>query len=286
MELRHRIDTEKGRFWYGCKRVEFADEEAVWVLDPAKRYELVGAYIQEPHRELIGAKDDASLRNFVRRWGPLTYRLPHEQGVDLLSNYRHARDNLRAWADFLAAIGKPSKLHRATVELLRLDTDPFLLNVFARHQLFFGPRDPALPVDNVLLERISSLSVSDLRTLGEKLLQGFPLSWNLSQNKLILDKIRSGFVVRATIGFHSLEEALYWMIWQDILRKKPFTFCEECGRLIEQKNRHARKFCDDPDSNCAKKRTDRIWRRKKRRAEKGKISFKNGMGGSKRREQK
>ncbi len=217
-----------------------------------------------PHRQLIRATDDDSLRVFIKAWGPLTYPLNSWEGCDPVADYRQTRDMLRAWAGLLSAVGRTENLREATIEILRQEHDDlFPLNTTARHHLGTLQNQLA-PFDGTLQDRLRSLPAKELEAICGKLLGLFPLSTDLSHSSLVLDKNRCGFVVKAALTFDSLEDALYWMVWQDILQDHLFQFCADCRRLIQPDTRHEKKFCSP---ECAHRKTAREWQQRKREME-------------------
>jgi hypothetical protein len=264
MKDQYHINIRNGAGWCRCKSVTFVGETAAWELSRTGGYEFLDAYKQTPHRQLIQATDDDSLRVFIKAWGPLTYPLNDWQGCDPVSDYRQTRDMLRAWVGLLSAVGRTENLREGTIEILRQEhEDLFPLNTTARHHLGIL-QDHLAPIDHTLQDRLRSLPAKELGAMCRKLLGLFPLSTDLSHSSLVLDKSRYGFKVKAAFTFDSLQNALYWMVWQDILQDHPFHFCADCRKLIQPDTRHEKKFCSP---ECAHRKTAREWQQRKREME-------------------
>jgi hypothetical protein len=266
MKLQHRINTTVSANWYRCQKVVFDGGDAIWELSRTGKYDLIGAYERKPHRQLIEAVDDDSLRAFVRAWGPLAHIRPTAwNGRTPVVAYRHERDTLAAWTRLIAEIQDSGNVRKAVGDLLRLDSEPYVIHV---RQLVGAMVHQGAVLDDELEGRIADASESEIQAVCSFLVGAFPISgipaFQLHSN-------RNGYEVRATLGIYSLVPALYWMVWQDIFRKEPLRFCEECSHIIPQTSRHERKFCS---TECARRKTVREWQRRKRAKEK----TRNGSG--------
>src|ERR1019366_1556064 len=95
--------------WYKCKQVSFDGDIASWELSETA-YDLAKCYSREPHRKLMRAKDDGSLRTWVKHWGPLRFSLEGPpRGCDPIEDYRAFRDRLAWVAGLLASIEQPER---------------------------------------------------------------------------------------------------------------------------------------------------------------------------------
>jgi hypothetical protein len=256
MKLQHRINDNDGPNWYRCKQVEFTGETAIWELSRTGKYGLLAAYQMAPHRQLVQAVDDVSLRAFVKAWGPLRINLtPNEwAGSDPIPVYRRQRDTFRTWVLLLTAIQKNEGLHNAVIDLLQQDSDPSITTPILDHLRF-----PNTGFDGTAWERLAGASKKEIIWICEYLLGSFPLT-SLTHS-FAIRQTPKGLDLTARPVFLGLMDALYWMVWQDIFRDNPFQFCVECGKLIPSTSRHARRFCPD---GCAHRRTGREWQQRKR----------------------
>jgi hypothetical protein len=258
MQYRFHIDTQSGLNWYRCKQVELAGDTLRWELNPAARYDLTAAYERAPHRQLILAADDKALQVFMRAWGPLTIALPAWTGEDSLAHVRSERDKLAAWVRLFVSIEESDDPRAAAIALLRIDPESCAIPIRSRLGL---AADPKARFDAELEARLTAASKAEVADVCEILAGAFPASRG---ETLTVDRTQKHLHLRATVSFLGLWGALYWMVWQDLFRKRPFSFCVECGRLIQSQTQHERRFCTGSKSNCARKWTDREWKRKTR----------------------
>jgi len=259
MKVQKHVNTQTGDFWYRCKRVVFEQGLVKWELSRTGRYELLKAYAQKPHRQLVEASDDNALQVFVKAWGPLnlTY-LKAWEGCDSISNYRRERDTLQAWVRFLTAIGSPAYLYDSILSLLRLFNKGDF--VWLRHRLGIGSLESGFDED--VEKRLASATPSEIADVCSYLAGTFPL---LPFPHFVFDSTgKGGPIVRASSGITSLTTALYWMVWQDIFMESPWQFCEECHKLFQPDFHHKRKFCV-PD--CAHRKAARESAQRKREEE-------------------
>jgi hypothetical protein len=262
MQLRHHIDTLEGLSWYRCQSTELVGELVRWELNPNSRYDLAAAYERRPHRQFIQAADDKALLVFLRAWGPLEIELRKFSGETPLAYISAERDKLTAWARLLASIEGSADLYTAVLDLLRLDAEPFAVWI----QLFLGLRaDPKAGLTAELESRLTNASQRQIEDICKFLVGTFPAG-QFGQS-LVIERVGKRLHLRATVRFLGLLDALYWMTAQDVFRKEPFSFCVECGKLIPLRSRHPRRFCEDPKTNCARRWTDREWKRRKRAEE-------------------
>jgi hypothetical protein len=242
--------------WFRSIRVVFEGETASWELSRTGRYDLMQAYTRKPHRRLAEAIDDDSLKSFVRAWGPLRIRLDAWSGIDPINVYRHERDRFRAWVLLLAAIQKSEGLHEAALQLLKLDSEPFGIEIRRRLGI---PGELKTALDEAALVRVAEATESEILDVCDYLVGSLPVP----PPSLEIKGTRRAKTLRPTVGSYSLLSALYWMVWQDIFMETPFRFCEECNRLIDFPDKHDRKFCGP---KCAHNQTSREWQRRKRKS--------------------
>jgi hypothetical protein len=260
MKVQHHINSADEPKWYRCKRVDFTGETANWELSRTGQYGLLTAYQKTPHRQLIQATDDDSLRAFVRAWGPLRMTLDSWTGSDPITLYRSQRDAFRAWVQLFAAVQKGEALYEAVVNLLHQDPVPFAIPI--RHHLGL-PAEVNAGFDEAVWMRLAKASKDEIVWICRFLVGAFPVS--PFAHSFAINQTRKGLNLVARMNFLGLMDALHWMLWQDIFSDNPFQFCVECGKLIPFTSRHARKFCPD---GCAHRRTAREWQQRKREKEK------------------
>jgi hypothetical protein len=106
---------------------------------------------------------------------------------------------------------------------------------------------------------VEAATAKEIETACASLVSLMPLTdYSL---KLRVDSSKKGSFVRASIGVTSLEDALHWMVWQDVFQNHPFQFCAECRKLFQPDTRHEKKFCSP---ECAHRKTGREWQKRKR----------------------
>lgn len=266
MQIQKHINKHSDGIWYRCKRVSFEGDLSTWELSKTGRYDLFEAYRKRPHMQLIKAFDDDALRAFVKAWGPLRVHLDSWSGCDPIARYRRTRDVLTASVRLLASIDETEMQRRALHELVQLgDADDNAFHSFLgslRAKFSIGG-ELQWGFDVNLQQWIAAATARELETACVWLVSLLPLEqFSL---KLAVDTANKGNVVRASMGITSLEEALHWMMWQDIFHNHPFQFCEECRTLFQPDNQHTRKFCSP---ECAHRKTGRDWQKRKREKEK------------------
>jgi hypothetical protein len=259
MKVQKHVNSKTEAFWYRCKRVVFEQDSVKWELKRTGRYELLKAYAQKPHRQLVEASDDDTLRAFIKAWGPLNLsELKAWEGSDLISNYRRERDTLRAWVRLLAAIESPEYLYDSILGLLRLFSKGDF--IWLRHRLGIGSLEDGF--DDDMEKRLVSATPIEIADVCSYLAGIFPL---LAFPHFVIDRTGKGSpIVRASSGVTSLTTALYWMVWQDIFMESPWQFCEECHKLFQPDFHHKRKFCLP---ECAHRKAARESARRKREGE-------------------
>jgi hypothetical protein len=236
--------------WHRCSKVWIENDTIHWQLDESGPYDLIRAYRQgRPHRDLITATTDDRLRAFVRRWGPLMSEA--NIGAHPVQCDRDVRDILTAVVRLIGAIGDRTLLRSRLLDLIRLrelrlnQIQTFLDCTPRWHEVCSNPEQ--------WCESASSTEVESLceQFVNELYLGGTP--------RLIVVKRKRRPVVRASLRISTLFDAIWWMVYEDILREEPFSFCRECGELIQREGRREWKFCPGP---CGKRHADRAsWRR-------------------------
>jgi hypothetical protein len=260
MQTQKHVNTNSGGFWYRCKSVVFEQGLVKWELSRTGRYELLKAYAQKPHRQLVEASDDDALQVFVKAWGPLNLSLLEAwKGSGSIASYRRERDTLQAWVRFLTAIESPEYLYDSILSLLRLFNKGDF--VWLRHRLGIGSLESGF--DDHVEKRLASATPGEIADVCSYLAGTFPL---LPFPHFVIDRTgKGGPIIRASSGVTSLTTALYWMVWQDIFMESPWQFCEECHKLFQPDFHHKRKFCLP---ECAHRKAARESARRKREQEK------------------
>lgn len=263
----HKHINVVGAQWYRCKRLLFAGDLSTWELSQTGRYDLFEAYQKRPHIQLIKASDDGALRDFVKAWGPLRARLDSWSGCDPIERYRRTRDVLTASVRLLASIEEPAMQREALQDLVQLgDADDTAFHAFLGllRARFSIAGELRWGFDANLQGWVETASAKDIEAACITLVSSLPLEQ--FTHKLEVASAGRSNVVRASIGVTSLEEALHWMMWQDVFHRHPFQFCEECRVLFQPDWKHAKKFCTP---ECAHRKTGREWQKRKRKGERG-----------------
>lgn len=266
MQIQKHINTTDTE-WYRCKRVSFDGDTATWQLGQASKYNMLEAYQRKPHMQLVRATTDEALRAFIKAWGPLRVRLDSWTGTDRIQRYRRTRDELTASVRLVASIEEPEMQRpvlQEWVQLGNVHSDDFdILFGWLRHK--FSIPGPLLEgFDENLQKWVEAASANDIEAACIGLVSFLPIEQ--FRHRLAVDSTGKGNVVRASMGVTSLEEALNWMLWQDVFQKHPFQFCGECRALFQPEWKHAKKFCTP---ECAHRKTGREWQQKKRAKERG-----------------
>jgi hypothetical protein len=294
MKTRQRIDISNP-LRSPCKAVTLNGDVLHWSLDQQRTYSLLDAYKSEPHRKFISSKTDAEIRAFILEWGPLI-----TQGVEgeaSLSRYRDERDVLTVAVRLIRAVQQRSNMREVLLELAQLQKKgvdsfgciprhmpderriPSSFEVVTTHPAFdivVHDLFPGGTSDDVILEDwCDGASDAQVEELCVHLVQEFSFT---CMPRFAVSRKAQGYQVVASRFINNLSEALWWMVWEDINRKKPFLHCVECGALITRPK--ARKFCS---VEHAHRRTDREWRRKNRarkKRAKAKVNRKKASGGT------
>lgn len=267
--------------WCKCRRAAIVGDEITWELDP-RGYDLISSYADNPHRQLISAETDGALVAFVRKYGPLSasatipYGSP-ASGTEEIWAYRRERDYLGAMARIFEAVEDRSKqrIALANVERITRVWSPTMVDMLYRLQ---APEsfntNCALALSNLRKNDTNMPASSDTpekwcRTASSVAVEiachDIAMSFDLASTwwpGIVVEKQRGHSALRSRLGLSSLADALWWMLWQDVDRKRPYRFCEECGALIWSDSQHEHKFCSP---KCARRRTGREWIRKKRK---------------------
>lgn len=214
-----------------------------------------------PHRQLIQARDDESLRTYVQAWGPLRPELDNWCGADPILDYRKVRNRITALARLLASAGDPEEQRSALLESMKFTPDG---NEGGKWSAGWTQAYKGAQID-----RGTRLSVW-LEKATPKQLEIFTTTYishvaaPFAATRFTAVRKGSGYVLRDLLGFKSVVHALYWMVWQDVYRERQFQFCSECRRLYQPDTRHERKYCSEI---CAHRRTAREWQQRKREKE-------------------
>jgi hypothetical protein len=258
------INRTSENFWYRCKRVTFADEIATWELSQTGRYEFSEAYKMAPHRQLIRATDDDSLRAFVKAWGPLRNGLNAWSGTDSIAIYRRVRDRLVVSARLLASVEEPELQRPALLVFVKsLSADDMFPSILAGLKKRRGPSsDVEVGVDVDNEEWVKSLTQKQLDSIAREVAPFFAVS--AISHGYTVERKKTGNILKASLMIPDLKEAMIWMMWQDVAQSHPMQFCVECRELIEFTTHHAKRFCSHA---CAHRRTGREWQQRKREKE-------------------
>jgi hypothetical protein len=258
MKVQNHINESAGGMWCRCSRVELRNGTVSWELSRTGSYDLTASYQRSPHVQLAKALDDRALLAFVKAWGPLRVtRLHSMNGTDSIDEYRTERDLLAVEIQLVASIAQPELQRSALMAAItNYPTRDFLVQMGI-------PWDENCAFDRVLPDWAESASDQEIRAACIRLVSFLP-SAEYSP-KFGVERGRHGDTVRAWLGIDSLVEALHWMVWQDVYRKRPFLFCEECGALFQPDTEHEKKFCS---TRCARRKASREYERRKRAKEK------------------
>lgn len=257
MKVQDHINLIDGASWCRCKRVEFIGETASWELSRTGRYSFSEAYQMTPHRQLIRAKDDESLRGFVKAWGPLSHVLNDWSGSDPLKTYRTERDRLTALVRLIASVREPETQRSALLELAKAPpTDGYKWAVVWG----LARRSAQLPVPNLPREWLVAATPKQLEIVTETVISAFAAPF--AATKFTAEPKGGSYSLKASLNLKSLPRALNWMVWHDLYNNRPMQFCVECRDLIDSTTKHAKRFCSP---ECAHRKTAREWQRKKRK---------------------
>jgi hypothetical protein len=266
MKSQSHIKPVEGPGWYRCKRVEFSGGTATWELSQTGRYSFSEAYRMSPHRQLMQASDDDALRAFVKAWGPLRFSLDTWSGSDPIEVYRTERDKWTAGVRFLTSVEEPEMQRSALLRLAefrRTDSEPpfqFFLNMLRTPGLFQIPGSLQQDrFDEDLHRWLETATQKQIEAATVFLVPRFAHSAWIPGFSVVRSGSRN--VLRASLGIHSLLDALSWMVWQDVLQSHPIKFCAECRGLIDSTYKYEKKFCS---YECAHRQTSRESAKRKR----------------------
>jgi hypothetical protein len=265
MQSQNRINTND--HWYRCSRVDFSGEKVTWELARTPGYDFRDAYEKDPHRQLIRATDNESLRVFVKAWGPLRdRRLNSWSGTDKVDFYRKMRDRLETIARLIASGARTPEKQRDALQrfvlLAEYDEEAQrLIEAVIRH-----PRLSNYVKAFLTSEEDTETWLSHSRRSGVRLV----IKWLVSElaPPATTERIQAethGRPLRVSLGINNLVDALDWMLWEDMRLGRPIQFCLECDQLIHRKpTKHAKKYCSPA---CAHRRTGREWQQRERKEE-------------------
>lgn len=270
MKVQKHINTAAGGYWYRCSRVEFIGDKVKWELSQTSRYSFYEAYERTPHRQLIEARDDAALQNFVKAWGPLYFSYPWEsewgdsQPIEI---YRNERDQLQATAQLIASVEEREMQRPALMQFLETlhKTSLDEIALFSVRQILQIPGDMQSGFDQSFRDWLEGATSNQIETATFAVVNSGILLWApLTSPRFLVERVGRRNVLRAELGLTSLFDALNWMIWQDVVQKHPWQFCAECRKVFQPDTRHEKKFCSD---ECAHRKTAREWQQRKRKDE-------------------
>lgn len=247
------VNTANGSSWYRCKSVEFADETALWELSPTGRYDFWEAYKSTPHRQLIKASDDVTLKEFVRAWGPLRNSLDTWNGADPLKNYREARHHLTLITQLLASVREPEMMRSALIECMNRTA----LGLF---EGFEWKADDSPNSDDFCERLLENAKPRELQNVATSFIS--TLATRIPGTKFEAVPNGESFVLRQRFNLMTLEKALHWMVFQDAFLGHPIQFCFECRSLIDFKGLHKKRFCSH---ECAHRSAARESAKRKRK---------------------
>lgn len=249
--------------WYRCKSVAFAGGTATWELSRTGRYAYLDAYKMAPHRQLVQATDDDSLRAFVKEWGPLRATLGDWSGSDPIEKYRKARDRVAVASRILAAVEEPDLQRKAFQAFVNsLSADEFFPAILGGlRKRYRVPSDERGGADGNHERWVEALTQNQLNEVIAEIAPFFAVS--AISPRYTVERRKAGNILRASLSIHNLMEAMTWMIWQDVSQNHPMQFCVECPNLIEFKTLHAKRFCSP---ECAHRRAARESAQRKRDA--------------------
>jgi hypothetical protein len=114
--------------------------------------------------------------------------------------------------------------------------------------------------DENLRQWVEGANAAEIETACMSLVPFFPHTGFFL--KLGVEQSNAGHIVSASFNINSLEEALHWMVWQDVFQNHPFLFCEECRALFQPDSQHEKKYCS---TGCARRKASRDYERRKRK---------------------
>ncbi len=202
---------------------------------------------------------------FVKAWGPLYLRLDQPcAGVvtHALPEYHATRRRLAAILGLINGIGE------AAVERERLQEYLTAVGEIYRRSNTYDPGIDSVGhfvvrsvvgAQGPITEWAKQAKVTEIRSAIKAVLHTSVLA-PASFLKVVVRGKKS--IVTTQWALPTLETALSWMVWYDVYRNDPLYCCGECRKFFKSESRHERKFCDDPNTKCAKRASGRNWRRK------------------------
>jgi hypothetical protein len=261
---------------------QWARGREVWIKDgyiccklTTRTYDLLEEYENLPHLRFIESETKENLVSFVRRWGPLdirsseissgTLRMPIERYrilqrwlkavVRLMDAYRNSDDDnggeCRHW---LPKFWLAEPALRRQLNLVQIST--------------LTPMEPVMraicgvPKGEDTASWIRSADLEMIRLAVEYVLRNTPL---VMGGYLECDWRDRKPEVQARWTVPTLEYALLWMVWCDVMNQHTLTFCRECGKPFRPQSARRRKYCNEV---CAHRVAAREWRRKDLRKKK------------------
>lgn len=259
MQVQLYVNAIKPGEWFRCRDVQVSAGELVWEADWERRYMLANAYRLAPHVRFLNLKTDRDFRDFVTTYGPLTNDPRHT-----LASYQRFQAWLRATLMLIKALERSRKglgpLRDALAEFFRVTPEgqpsEGLVPGYNWESLlaeFSVPYDPA--------EWVPRSDLSLVRAVARVCLKDG--LW--ANGGLDVALRRGGVEVTAGWSIFNLRDALIWMCWHDLYRRRPLVICDECRTVLQTNTAHKRKYCS---TECAHRVAAREWRRRDLRKKK------------------
>ena len=190
--------------------------------------------------------------------------LGDKSGTDELQTYRTIRDRLAWKAEILLSVERPERRPAALSDFDRVNQLPYYEELVLPNTLPHADdhHSGLQPHDSISSDWVKEASSSAIEKLCIKLATSLTFSYLPTYQVVRAHRKCS---VRASFRIDNLVGALDWMLWQDIYHQRPFLRCEDCENLIPNTSRHEKRFCSPP---CARRKTAREWKRRKREEEK------------------
>lgn len=249
--------VHKQGFWPRCSGVTITDGQVHCSLDFDRQYDLVTwSRRYSAHTRFLQLKTERELCTFVRAWGPLDI----VAGTSSLrvEAYRAFQRRLRALANLLISSGDGHLDGRECLsEYCAADEADHALSPLSAFEIS--------PTSQFVLQSfIRGANVSDwIRRASRSQVQeavAHVLQSEFSDRVfLAVEYDGSQFQIAPRWNIEFFRDAMRWLVWNDRI-----AFCPECKELFKLTS-HRWKFCKD---ECAKKATDREWRREDRRKRK------------------
>lgn len=259
--MQHQHDVNARRVlvpgeWAPCGTASIRDDQIVCELDYSRVYDLATAYIRSPHATFVNLKNEPELTDFLREFGPVW---PMKEFH--LQYYWSFQNWLRALLKLLKAFenSTPYTEHCRAALLGFVQADQ-------REWDVTGLSQAAQVSAAKLLNRHFSFSQDAVKWISE----AEPPLVRQAMMRCINVNCRFGVGLQATLvkgkpditavfKLDTLHDALEWMIWQDLYRRRPLVICAECGRAFQPRTAHVQKYCQ---YECAHRVAARTWRRK------------------------